>query len=489
YMGEEKFNRAIQRYAREFRFGNAALKDLIRICSQESAQDLEWFFQQWLLSKKTCDFAVREVSLDKIILENRGSVVMPVQARVFYQDNTESNFCWDGKSTTYTIEVPSGKKVQRVELDPDNSITLDIDRTNNQWPRNFKIKPVPLYFLAYEVPLFLPRDSCTQVIGPSIGGSSLGVTTSLQKPYDHILRLNSGYDFNAREVKMALGYEVSHIFNQQLAAGFEIFDYESSKQKHDLSGGKLYLRKELWPASYGVFSANDHVTLYLTRDKKIDNSGLNGKEEVQGLHYLKKDEAIVGITGSLGRYGPYADPSFGWKFISTQEFAGHFLGGNQAFWRTSAELDNYYLLFPKRQHKLANRMRLGWGEHSDKNLFELGGIDALRGYSRKDIQGAHAFLETIEYRMPLLSEAKVYFLDNIFCLDGIQAVAFFDVGKAWYSSFAESDFKKDVGFGLRFHFNILSFLEKAVVRFDVARPINDEANKDTHYWLSFSQSF
>ncbi len=317
----------------------------------------------------------------------------------------------------------------------------------------------------------------------------MGLASSLAKPYDNILRLSSSYDFNDQAVESTLGYEFSHLFNKQNSLGFEIFNFESHKEKQDASGGKIYFRRELWPASYGLFDLNDHITFYLVRDQKLERtSGLTGTEDMRNLYYRKKDEAIFGITGSLGRYGPYADPDYGWKFMPTQEFAGHFLGGNETFWRSSLELENYRLILPKKQHKIASRIKFGWGESSDKKLFQLGGPDGLRGYSRKTIEGAHMLLAGIEYRFPIASDAKLYFLDNIFCLNKIQAAGFFDVGKAWYADFSDSDFKKDVGIGLRFHFDLLGFVEKLVLRIDIAWAVN-EPKENPHIWFGLNQSF
>jgi hypothetical protein len=489
-IGKDKLAKIMQRYTSEFRFRNIKLEDFIKICNEESGQDLSAFFAQWLKTKKTVDFAIKSVTKEEIVLENRGQIQMPVRTKIVYADGQEKIDSWDGSTPTKVIAVERDKAVKKIEVDPDNSIVLDLDRTNNYWPKELYIKPVPLYFFAYEIPVFLPRKSYNLVLGPSVGSSSLGIASSLQKPDDNILRLGLDYDFDGKALESTLGYEFSHLFNKQTALGFEIFDYESSKEKNDLSGGKIYLRRELWPASYGLFDLNDHVTFYLLRDRRLDkaSSGLSGAEDIQNNYYRKKDEAIFGITGSLGRYGPYPDPDAGFKFIPTQEFAGHFLGGNESFWRTTLELDNYHLVLPKYQHKLASRIKIGWGEASDKKLFQLGGPDGLRGYSRKTVEGAHMILGGLEYRLPLKSDLRFYLLDNILHLDKIQAVGFFDVGKAWFSDFQGNDFKKDVGLGLRFHFDLLGFLEKAVLRIDVAQALH-EPKEHPHIWLGLSQVF
>jgi hypothetical protein len=487
-VGVEVFEKIMQRYTREFRFRNLSLDDFMQIVNQESGRDLSWFFDQWLKTAKACDYAVKKVYADKIILENRGTIQMPVKARITYQDGKQDMEAWDGKDQYHTINT-FDKKVKRVELDPEKLISLDLDRSNNYWPRDLYFKPVPLYFFAYEIPVFLPRDSYNIVSGPSAGGSSLGVACSAQKTFDGIFRVNTAYDFNGKAIDSRLGYELAHLFNKQISIGFEVFDYESRKDKFDVSGGKIYLRRELWPASYGIFDSNDHLTFYLIRDQKLDSTnGLNGKEDIKNLHYLKKNETIAGIAATFGRYGPYSDPDYGWKFIPTQEFSGHFLGGKESSQRSSIEINNYHLVFERYQHKVASKIKLGWGNPSDKKLFQLGGPEGLRGYGRKTIEGSRMFLASLEYRFPLASELKLYFMDNLFCLDKIQMVGFGDLGRVWYVDFSGTDFKKDVGLGLCFHFDVAGFLEKTVLRIDIAQAIN-EPKEDPHVWFGISQAF
>ncbi len=486
--GADVFERIVRRYAGEFRFKNISLAEFIKICNEESGRDFTSFFQQWLKTDKNVDFAVASVRPGRVVLENRGSVAMPVSTRIVYADGGSTEESWDGMSEVKIIGTDKNRKVKQVEVDPDEAVVLDLDRTNNHWPRKFDLKPVPFYFFPYEIPLFSPRDSYNLIAGPRASGSAAGAGASLSSPYNAIARLSSEYDFNGKALDSRLGCEIGHLFNTLTAAGFELFDYESSKDGHDLRGGKLYLRKELWPASYGLFDLNDHVTGYIIRNQEFKDAGLQGQESIHSLHYRRKDEAIAGITGSLGRYGPYPDPQYGWKFMPTQEFAGHFLGGSEAFWRTSVELDRYHLLFPRRQHVVAARIKCGWGESSDKDLFQIGGPDGLRGYGRKTVAGAHMFLGGVEYRLPVRGDLRWRAPGRFFSLDKIQAVGFFDAGRAWYASYRAADFKKDAGLGVRVHLNLLGFLERAVVRLDVAQAIN-EPKEDPHIWFGLSQVF
>ena len=77
---------------------------------------------------------------------------------------------------------------------------------------------------------------------------------------------------------------------------------------------------------------------------------------------------------------------------------------------------------------------------------------------------------------------------SLFGLESIYGVVFFDAGRVWYGEFADSSLKKDAGFGLRFKVNIASFVEKLIIRFDVAEPIND-SKEDTKFWFGVNHAF
>jgi hypothetical protein len=488
-VGSQVFERIMKRYTEEFRFKNFSFNDFTRICNEESGKDLTAFFHSWLKTKEYCDYAVKSAQGREFILENRGSIEMPVETKIMYRDGTESVFQWDGNGRCISIPLTEGKAVSQVVVDPDKKIVLDVDRVNNSWPRHIFLKPVPWYFFAYEIPSLMPAESYNVVFGPDLRGSRMGAAASAAKPYDGLVKFSTLYDFNDKAAQYSAGYEFPHLFNKQVSIGFEIFNRDYRKNRDDVSGGKLYIRRELWPARYGIFDLNDHVSLYLLRDQKLDRqSSVNGAEDTRNIVYRKTDESIVGMAASFCRYGPYADPDYGWKLVPQQEFAGHFLGGKESFWRTSLELDNYRLLVPKFSQKIATRLKLGWGGAGDKNLFDLGSADGLRGYGRDTIQGARMVLGAAEYRFPLTGDMKIYLLDNVFCLNKIQGVGFFDIAKAWYDDFESAHFKKDAGVGLRLHFDIAGFLEKAVLRLDVARAI-DDPKEDTHFWIGLSHAF
>ncbi len=487
--GDEPFERIMRRYFSEYQFRNISLDEIKKLAEEEAGQDLSRFFDGWFKTAKKCDYAIKDVLDGVVILENRGDMQMPVELEVELEDGSKLNYQWDGMEKQKKILVDralTGEKIRAVHLDPSKKI-LDIDRTNNHWRRILDIRAVPLYYPIYEIPVFLKEDAYSVVFGPQLGGSDLGIKSSLQKPQDSILYLSNAYNFNEERVKNIAGFEQRHLMGKLLRWGVEAFDYNDIDGNDDQQGFKLYLRKELWPVSYGLLDENDHVTLYLLKDRDSKSAlTAGGLEDIRNLYYRKQDEVILGANLKLGRYGPYPDPVTGWKFISTIENAGHFLGGDNYFWRLSPELTRYFGIGNKQN--LAARIKFGLGYPSDKGLFQLGGESGLRGFGYKTINGSQALMFNAEYRRDMLNDLDLRFFDNFISLEKIQGAGFFDVGKSWFSGFNDRSFKKDIGIGLRLHFNLASFLERFILRLDAAQAINQPKSK-RHYWVGFSQPF
>ncbi|MDP2938642.1 MAG: M1 family aminopeptidase [Candidatus Omnitrophota bacterium] len=486
-VGDEIFSRIFKRYFKEFRFRNIKFKDFMRIANEESQEDLNWFFEEWLKTNKKCDYSIKEVKNNKIILQNLSSIEMPFETEINFSDGTSLIDYWDGQGRFREIKLNKASQVKEVRLDSKKKL-LDIDRTNNYWPRKFFKKAVPIYHEIYEIPVFLPEDSYNFVFGPEVTKGGLGLKASLQKPFDNILFFSSDYDLNSNKINSTLGYELRHLLNKQIALGFELFKNKDLDGRiDDLDGGKLYLRRELWPASYGLTEINDHISFYIVRNRRFDGGvTTGGLEQIKNFSYLKNDEAILGTTFFINRSGPYFDPRLGYKLSATVENAEHFLGGKEYFWRQMLDWQLFKPFFKDTQ--IATRLKFGFGFPTDKNLYQLGGNEGLRGFDLKTIRGSQTMLGSLEYRFPLRKDLNCRLFDNIISFDELQGVLFFDAGKSWYSNFSAANFKKDAGLGLRLHLNLGSFFERIVLRLDVGRAI-DAPKEKAHVWIGINQAF
>jgi len=485
-IGDEAFKKVFTRIFDEYRFKNLSVEDFIKLCERESGKALDGFFNQWLYTTKKCDISVKDVHGNKILLENRREIVMPVEVDVQFADGRKERILWDGQKATDQIEVKFAGRIKKVSVDPEGKL-LDIDRTNNSWPRTVTVRPVPLYLGLYDIPIFLRDDVYNVVAGPEIANSGIGLKASFQKPYDQIWYAAGDYEIGEDLFKTRTGYELKNVFNALTTFGFELFNVDDlDGGEEDLAGGKVYLRKELWPAPYNLTSINDHVTFYLLRNRSLNPSSLTGSEDSRNVSYLRKDEAIVGTNFHFDRSSPGIDPSQGYQMDTFFESSGHFLEATQYFNRGAVDFSMYRGITPKT--KLAWRLKYGGGFPSDKNLFELGGVNGLRGYDRKTLRGANMALSSLEYRFPIIEKLDLHFFDNILGVESISGVVFADAGQSWRGDFEDSQLKKDAGLGLRFTVNVGSFLEKVLVRADVAQAIR-EPKEDTRFWFGVGHAF
>ncbi len=486
-VGDEAFGRVYKKIFEEYRFRNLSDDEFIQICEEESGQSLTEFFNQWLTTTDKFDAAVKSVRGNQITFQNRGKISMPAKVQVTTKDGQTQPLMWDGNSKEQTLDVTTDSPIKKVTLDPDAEL-LDTDRTNNAWPRTLRIKPIPLYVGLYDVPIFLPDDGYNLVVGPEIAGGGVGVKASFQKPYDYSFYSATDYNFGDQIQKSRLGYQLNNVGHDFRTAGFELFnvtDYDNGRE--DLAGAKVYVRQELWPASYGLSDINDHITFYLLRDRSLNQGfAAAGREDSRNASYLKKDEAILGANLHLGRTAPYPDPVEGYKLDWLLESSGHFLEATQYFYRTSLDWAGVKTVTPR--SRLALRLKGGWGFPLDKSLYEIGGMDGLRGFDRKTVRGARMGLGSLEYRFPVLDKLNIRIFDNAIGFESLGGVVFTDVGQAWNEVYKDSQLEKDVGVGLRATMNVGSFLEKVILRFDIAQPIAED-NDDTHFWFGAGHAF
>lgn len=481
-VGEEAFNRIFSRIFSEYRFKNLDIEDFIRICQEESGKDLAGFFEQWLYTTKHFDVTVYKGGNNEVVLRRKGKIIMPVDVQVTYQDGQQESFVWDGKQAEHRL--PVNGPVKRVVADPQKKL-LDIDRTNNTWPRRVRIKPVPLYLPLYDIPALMPDEDYNFIVGPEIS-HGVGVKAAFQKPYDYSLIAASDYDFGDEIQRTRFGVEVNNLLHSQMTFGVEqMFTADYDNGEDDLTSTKVYLRRELWPVAYNFADVNDHVTLYAVRNRTPEGRGWMGRENIRNTSYLKRDESIIGTALHFDRSRPRPDPQSGYTVDTLIENSGHWAGATQTF--TRASLD-YQLFHPVTLHsQMGYRMKYGWGSSNDKNLYELGGAYGLRGYGRKTVRGSDMVLGSAEYRFPLCDRLHISMLDHWFNLDKLTGVVFFDAGQAWYDDFGDAKFRKDAGLGLRFHFSVAS-MQNIMVRLDLAQAVGD-SDQDPHFWAGLNHTF
>ena len=155
-IGDSAFFNGLLEYGERFRFKSAVTKQFQSVMEEISGKDLESFFQRWIYGEYYPIYAVTynfsNDSLYMLIEQTQNSAVfeMPIDVKATFTDNTE--FTWVVNNTAreqyFTLDIPNGKQIQRIEIDPDNWILrkidgIHLDTTNNFIvPNEFHLYPV-----------------------------------------------------------------------------------------------------------------------------------------------------------------------------------------------------------------------------------------------------------------------------------------------------------------------------------------------------------
>jgi len=146
-IGKENLDKTILKYYDDFKFKHPGPNDIKRTAEKVSGLQLEWYLNYWAGTTKVIDYAVVSIDDQKIVLERKGTLPMPIDLTVTYDDGSTADFniplqmmygnkpteakvldSWSWVNPSYTISTD--KKVTSVQIDPEK-LMADVNRDNN----------------------------------------------------------------------------------------------------------------------------------------------------------------------------------------------------------------------------------------------------------------------------------------------------------------------------------------------------------------------
>lgn len=145
-LGPDAFDEAFREYIRRWAYKHPTPTDFFRTMESVSGTRLDWFWREWFYENPHFDQSIEDVQATDsggvqhvtVVYGNLARGVLPILARFTFSDGTTQNFkypalVWSTNSTRYIREYDfSGKKVTRIDVDPDH-LVVDVDRSNNTW--------------------------------------------------------------------------------------------------------------------------------------------------------------------------------------------------------------------------------------------------------------------------------------------------------------------------------------------------------------------
>jgi hypothetical protein len=304
-VGEENFEEILHEYFRRWGFKHVNETRFIKVCEDVSGLDLGLFFEQWLHTKKICDYKLDEVKTKSspggydvsVKIKREGEMIMPLDL-VFDLDNGESKtYRLDGKLRTIRQNFKLPARPKRTAINPNNEIA-DIELRDNfkprrralqfDWPNNYYY-PEDAYQIRYR-PGFWYNDVDGLKAGLHFRGSYLN--------WSRRVKLGVYYGFESDRVDFSASYE-------------RPLRLLGNNARFKLSGYKMEGRRDV--TSYLTVRRRKKLAVPPTQDFTI---GFN-YHELTNSSYLVNPETYDTSRADLG---PYLKYSFRPEF---DIFSGH----------------------------------------------------------------------------------------------------------------------------------------------------------------------
>lgn len=185
-LGDDVMARVMRTYFQRWKFRHPSSFDFFAVAEEVSGRDLDWFFERLVLSPGFVDYAVAEahstrtgyergvfdgtgtdgrITIDKkavakkkkaekgqdkdtaphrttVVVRNQGNIPYPVDILVSFTDGEEIREQWDGAYSWTRFTYERAARLERVVIDPDGKLVLDVNRANNSYVAEPKRGPI-----------------------------------------------------------------------------------------------------------------------------------------------------------------------------------------------------------------------------------------------------------------------------------------------------------------------------------------------------------
>lgn len=238
-LGDSLFDAGMRLYMQRWRYHHPGYRDYEKAMEDACGMRLDWFFNQWVGSKKTCDYAMDDLTSQQtsdgwtttIALSNRDEIVMPLDITLLYDDGTtavanipvegwrkpgvEFNLPrWKWVERRYTTTFRTPRQVVRATIDT-SMLLLDLDRTNNTAPGAGPLGLLPPSSVAFykRWDLNRPMEEYSIRLRPTLwysqgDGPQLGFLADGGYTYDRYnATLGGYYNFKSHRVDYNVRYD------------------------------------------------------------------------------------------------------------------------------------------------------------------------------------------------------------------------------------------------------------------------------------------
>jgi hypothetical protein len=391
----------------------------------------------------------------------------------------------DGRSV---VRATLPAEPTQVVVDPDK-VLLDANPADNAWRRTPRVSAVPLYTMLNETDLTNDYDRWNINAGPWFWGptyldpwytrsSLLGARVGLYRTQMFAGGAYAAVRPEYRDAVVGVDGLFDHWPWPKTQVGFNVerriagpwdSDGEDTAFRASVFGryvfrysSSLYLHPLSYMDAFATYSDN-----FLPFARTASPGAVRPSwTQLSGLHYR------------LNLYTPYWDPDRGvWVDLVAAGGVADLAGSRRGTAQLRGELAAVRKLPDGLGYfsgvKAAGRVVAMGAVPDEGQFFALGGGTLFRGYDLEDRQGSFLWTANAELRFPLARNVRWNVLDNLVGGRNLYAAGFYDVGAIYANGRSVGGVAHALGAGLRLDLAFFSFIERATVRLDVGKTIND----------------
>lgn len=502
------------------------------------------FFKHWLHENGMTDWAVDAVTIEKNLPapaeqgvvqaeatdrpRKKHRAVVTLSQRAEYDEPTVIGLSFDN-GTTYDVRVPvvpsAGKqfipelnatiepmedrKVRveilvdkeptQVAVDPDQ-ILPDSNPANNFWQPRVRWRLTPFYTMLEETGFTTAYDRWNAIAGPWFYGPSYadawftrstvaGLRAGAYRTEVFSGGAYVGYRPTYRDLAVGIDGTISHWPLGRMEIG-----YHAEKSVVSMMPGGIDLDRA---AVWSRYIIDESPSLYTAPMHHVEGFSAwqrnflpQPRKTVPGA-YTFDQLTQFGVHYHVDLLTPYWDPENGVKLDLTYAMGAPLFGqdrwAHQAWAQVSAVKAPPEGMGWLSRTRFAFRGMGAWASPKDGRLFALGGDMSFRGFDIAERQGSMMWVGSFEWRFPVLCRVDIDAADHFFRLKNIYLAPFYDVGDIQLNGQSMGPVAHAVGLGFRFDIAWFSFLERTMLRFDVAKTINQGA--PVQFWFGLQHPF
>jgi hypothetical protein len=399
------------------------------------------------------------------------------------------------------VEVVLPCPPTQIAVDPD-AILVDPNRNNNYWKTRVRFRFAPVYTPLEETSFCNDYDRWNVDFGLGFSGPSYA-DEWYQRSYVVGLRaavtrsefFDGGGYFGYRTGDGSVVAGVDGLWDHWPWSHTQVgFNYEHrlatlSTDSSDYQGDRgsvfgryvfMYNSSLYLPPAIFVeaFSAVQNHALLPDRQQIPDTNHFNQQTDL-GLHF-HADFRV-----------PYWDPEHGVLFDLASTNGIPIFGEHESFNRVDAQLSVAEALpewtGPLSQTKVAARIFGGSGWPNNGEYYTMGGGNLFRGFDTQERQGSSVWVASVEWRVPVIQRVNWDCCDHVAGIRNVYLAPFYDVGDVYVNGHETGPIAHALGCGLRVDVALLSIIERAILRFDVAKTLNSSA--PLQFWFGIEHPF